>query len=290
MANEDTQGNAQDLSGVTITQGGEAETYVADTSAAGGEGELLAGKFKGQEALEAAYKELEKKLGQQSQQPPADEDTNATDAAADADSNATEEKAAGGEGDTEENPYGPVVTEALKKADLNLDDIKKEFTDNNGTLTDDSFDAFEKAGFPRAMVESYFRGIQASQGNADSAAEAQVTQIKEAAGGDAQFAEIQKHIANSFTVAEAQAYNEAVSSGDFGKAKAAVEAARDSYLKEIGVEGEMNSGGSTPKAGQGYSTEAEMLEDMAKPEYKTSQVFRDKVAAKIASSEIFATR
>jgi len=243
------------------------------------EGEvLLAGKFKTQEDLIKAYSELETKLGVKSQQPaepPVTEEEPAEVAPA----------AETPEGDVEDaSPYGPAVSNALKAADLNLDDVRKEYTANAGKLSDASYEALEKAGFPKAMTDTYLKGLENAATNQNAVTEAQIIKIKASVGGDAQFTTIQDHVSNSWSDAEKAAYNAEINSGDMPRVQNAVKVAQASYLKDIGTEAHLDAGGRAPSAEGGYASADAMMEDMRKPEYKTSQTFRDKVAAKLMKS------
>lgn len=271
---------------VTTTAAGTAtatidrEAIEAERAAAA-EQELLAGKFKTPEDLAKAYKELEQKLGQQSQQP-AEEATETT----------TEETTT--EGDTPNEPegaeavYGKVVADALTAAEVDASAAAAEF-EKDGTLSDETFEKFEKAGFPKSVVEAYLRGVSAPAEEAAGLAESQITAIKASVGGDEAFGKMQQFIQTQFTEAEKVAYNEAVGSGNFETALSAVNEAKARYAKEIGSEGKL-LGGKVPTVDTGYADESEMMADMKKPEYKKSQAFRDQVAAKIQRSTFHVMR
>jgi hypothetical protein len=140
------------------------------------------------------------------------------------------------------------------------------------------------------MVDAYRRGVQAQDDNTSSVTAEQVSQIKDLAGGEKAFSDMQAWMAQNLDAEALAPYNEAVSSGDFAKAAKAVSDMRAKYVAEVGIEGDL-LGGKPPQGEQGYASEAEMLEDMAKPEYKNSEAFRAKVAAKIArSGNVMVTR
>ncbi len=252
-------------------------------------GELLAGKFKTQDDLVKAYGELEKKLGQPSQQPaeetPAEDETTAS----------TEETPEGNEAETNDetpagdSPYGEAVTDALSKAGLDPTAVAEEFT-AEGAISEATYSKLAEAGYPREMVDAYRRGVQAQDESTAAISEAQIGQIKDLAGGEQAFADMQQWMGQNLDEDALAPYNEAVSSGDFAKASKAVSDMRAKYVAEVGIEGNL-MGGKTAQAEAGYTSEAEMLEDMAKPEYKTSEAFRAKVATKIAaSSNVMITR
>ena len=287
MADENTT-QTEDFSGVTITQGTQAATYTADTSEQTEE-ELLAGKFKTPEDLVKAYKELEQKLGQspKDEAKPEEDTADTADTAEEAAEDKPEDAA---EDAAEDNPYGPVVAEALKTAELDLDNVRKEYADNGGKLEDGTFEALEKAGFPRPMVESYLRGLEQMQSNVDSETEAKVAAIIASVGGQEEFSKVRNYVDNSFTGEERKAYNDAISSGDPDRAALAVRVAHEAYLKDIGTETPLLGGGKSPAGAGGYASEAAWLEAMEDPRYKTSQAYRDEVVAKMKKSDFFVVR
>lgn len=272
-----------------VQVGTEAETVTVPTDTQGDE--LLAGKFKTQEDLVKAYKELESKLGQQQpqqteEQVPA-EAGDATDTADETKSSDDGDK--GGDADDPYAVYGEAVGNALKAAEVDPTTAAKEF-EETGTLSDESFEKFEKAGFPKEVVEAYLRGVATATENATQITEAQVSQIKAVAGGDEGYAKLQEWMKTNVDPSEIEVFNNTVGSGDYAATVAAVAAMHNRYRQSVGHEGTL-LGGKAPAQAEGYASEAEYLSDMAKPEYKTSQAFRDKVAAKLAKSpNVFMTR
>jgi peptidyl-tRNA hydrolase len=134
------------------------------------------------------------------------------------------------------------------------------------------------------------RGVSEANNSSAEITEAQIGQIKDSVGGAEEFAKVQGYLASQATEAEVTAYNEAIGSGDFNKASKAVADAHAAYLRDIGSEGKMVGGKTAAAAANAYQSEAEMQADMRKPEYKTSQAFRDQVAQKLANSNLFQTR
>lgn len=270
--------------GASATVDREALQQERDAASAAAEQEkLLAGKFKTPEDLAQAYQELERKLGQKSQQP-----------AEEAEEETEEAETTEGEGDdaeTEdktESPYGEVVGAAIEKAGIDVEASVKTF-EETGNLSEEDYTKFTEAGFPRELVDAYLRGVSSQQSESKALIQSQVDAIKGSVGGDEAFADLQSFIATSYSAEEKAAYNEAVGSGDFEKALQAVNAAKTRYAKDIGTEGKLVSG-KAKAGGMGYADEAEMMADMKKPEYKKSQAFRDQVAAKIAASSFHVTR
>lgn len=272
----------------TIQQGAAAETVTVSTEPQAEE--LLAGKFKSQDDLVKAYKELESKLGQQqpqqAQEPAEAETQEQTDTTEE-----TEDKTEAKEdaGDDPYADYGEAVGNALKAAEVDPLAAQQEF-ERDGTLSDETFEKFEKAGFPKEMVEAYLRGVAQATEQTTEITEAQVAQIKAVAGGEEGYVKLQQWMAVNIDADELNTFNETVGSGDYAAAVAAVSAMNTRYQQDVGTEGNLR-GGRPPSNANGYATEAEYLADMAKPEYKTSEAFRQQVRAKLANSpDIFVVR
>ena len=100
--------------------------------------ELIAGKFKSQDDLLNAYKELEKKLGQPKEVVP----------------------------DTKPTPDTPVVPDEVKGL-ITPDDFtsfSKEYNET-GTLTEDTYKALETKGLSKQVVDAYIEGQKALADN-----------------------------------------------------------------------------------------------------------------------------
>lgn len=260
-----------------VQTGAEAATVSVPTDPP--EEDLLAGKFKSQEDLEKGYLELAKKLGEKSEpvtpEPEANAEDNTDDnSGEDNTDNSTDE-------DGEASPYGEVVDAALAAAEVDPAAANQEFIEN-GTLSDETFEKFEKAGFPRTVVEAYLRGAATSEQAAEITTD-QITGLKAKAGGEEGFTQLQEWMAQNVEADDLKAYNDALDSGDFNQITAQVDRMVALRQAAFGSEGDL-LGGKTTAAEAGYKTEAEMLADMAKPEYKSNAAFREQVAAKIAKS------
>lgn len=264
-----------------VVTGEEAMTVTVSTEGEGGN-ELLAGKFKNQEDLVKGYKELEAKLGQQSQQPATEEADEEATETPEGTTEAEEKETDEGEDADDNGPYGKAVTEVLKAAELDPSKVAEEF-ETTGEVSEETYAALEKHGYPREMVDAYKRGVAQTEEATAQVTTEQITALKAKVGGDARFAEMQKWAGANASPEELAAYNDALNTGDFTKIDAAVSAMAQRFNADIGTEGDL-LGGQGATSSEGYASEAEYMEDMAKPEYKTSQAFRDKVSAKLMRS------
>ena len=237
--------------------------------------ELIAGKFKTQDDLLKAYKELEKKLGQQSAKKP--EETQETPKAPE-ESNEEPEV-------TPEAAYGTVITSAVSAAGLDLAEVTKEF-ESSGDISEESYKAFEQAGFPKHIVQAYLAGVKAQQVSQQELQESQVNEIKQMVGGDSEYFKVVNWAMKSLPQEELDAFNAAIEGG-YNSAKWAVSALHAQYKLANGFEPEVISGKKPASSSSGYKSKEEMIRDMRDPKYKEDPAFRDKVAQKIKNSSIF---
>ena len=208
-------------------------------------------KFKSPEDMAKAYAELESKLGQKPAEAPKDE-PQATPQDAD---------------------------KALADAGLNLQDFSAEFA-KNGSLSDESYEKLQKAGFDRNLVDQYIEGQRALASQYE-------TSIMQEVGGSDKYTEMVTWAKANMSAAEIEAYNAAVSSGNKEQAKLAVLGLNAKYLQNVGSDPQRLIGG------QGSGASADVFESMAQvtaamkdPQYKNDPAFRAKVQAKLARSNV----
>ena len=242
---------------------------------------LIGGKFKTNDDLLAAYQALETKLG-------------ANDGDADGEEEASTETGTAEEASgSEEGSFPKEVREELTAAGVDMDKASAEF-DETGTLSEDTFKALEKSQYSRPMVEAYLEGLKTIAASSEAAAqvtEANINEVKAAAGEGNSFEELQAWIKTGADEADRTAYNEAVSTGDLATAKAAVADMAAKRAADVGSEGKLLGGQGDVPANEGFANEAEYLEAMKSPQYKTSEAYRSAVYEKLArSTGVFATR
>ena len=159
-------------------------------------------KFKSAEDMANAYSELEKKLGQPASEEQQEEEPQQT------------EETENENDKTEAGNYNEAVVEA-----------SKEFFENDGQLSEETYQKLEQVGLPRDLVDSYAAGQQALL-------QSEEAQIKGVAGGEYdQMAEwANEHLPSE----EVDAFDEAVTSGSVQQAKLAVQGLYARYQNATG--------------------------------------------------------
>lgn len=258
-----------DYAAKMIARAGAATAPQDDTTnAPAPEPTLLAGKFKDVAALEQAYAELHKKLGQQSNAPKPNE---APAASANPDPTNPDLDVK-----PKAEPEGEVkaAEEAVHNAGLDWGALNTEFA-TNGKLGDEAYAKLEKSGIPRELVDQFIDGQIARR---DASRAAVFTEV----GGEEVYGNMIQWAAENMSPAEINAYNSIVNGRDVGATKIAVAGLKAKFDAAGGTEPNLIGGGSGDPAG--YKSVLEMKRDMADPRYEKDPAFRREVENKLRAS------
>ena len=224
---------------------------------------LLAGKYKDAEELEKAYINLQKKLGEDGK-----EETKAEGEQEEVLSEASEEST------QELSPTAQLITSA-----------SDEF-DNNGQLTPETLNKL--ASMPsKDLVEAYMQ-LQANQTEAGAVGDitdAQVNEIKTAAGGEEAYNQITDWASNNLQPNEIAAFDEVINSGSVDAIRLAVNGLKAQYENANGYEGRMLTGKAPVQQKDAYRSQAELVRAMSDPKYDKDPAYRQDVMAKLARSD-----
>jgi len=217
--------------------------------------EWLPEKFKTPEDMAKSYAELEKKMsGGKEPEANADEITPA------------------------EIPTNEDAKEVAEKAGLDFDSMQTEYG-ANGQLSDETYEAINKSGIPRDVVDSYIAGQEAL-------ATSLRTDMFSTVGGEENYGEMMQWASNNLQEAEVSAYNNVMGSKDQNQIKLAVRGLHAQYQADTGSNPSLISGETTANAGTKFESVAQVTEAMRNPKYKTDPAFRKQVEAKLARSSV----
>ena len=208
----------------------------------------LAGKYKNAEELEAAYLELQKKLGDQSSKEEPEE--------------TTEEESSDGSlldqlwEQSQADKYSDETLQQLAKADPN--ELAKMYLDYRSKA--------EKSTGPQMT-------------------EADATNLRNAVGGDEKYNEMIGWASDNLTAQEIELYDSVMERGDPASAYFAVQALAYRYQDANGVEGNLVQGKSPATSG-GFRSQAELVQAMSDPRYDSDPAYRQDVTRKLERSNI----
>ena len=242
---------------------------------------MLAGKYKSVEDLEAAYNELQKKLGDKP-----------TETAEDTAEPATEYQFYSDDGsvnyDTANEVYGEKLGETFKENGIDPFEMNEYFDNNNGTLSDEMYDKLGQAGLSRPMVEAYLKGLRDELGYPQDAepvlSESEVDEVKSIAGGSEGYDALMDWAGENLSKEDAKNYDDVLATANKSAIKFAVKALMGQYEDSQGRDSRIVTG--KESSTENYRSMAEVVRDMNKPEYQTDEAFRDDVLRKLSASNL----
>ena len=213
-------------------------------------------KFKSAEDMAQAYSELEKKLGQAPK-----EDTDEAEQ--------VEEKAEDETEQSEEN-----TSEAYQA----VAEASKEFFENDGQLSEETYNALEKAGLPRDLVDSYAAGQQALL-------QSEEAQIQSVANG--QYDAMAEWANENLPQEEIDAFDEAVTGGTVQQAKLAVQGLYARYQNATGSSPKLTQGSVSGVSTMPFKSMQELARAQSDPRYRSGdKAYHEEIDRRLAVSNI----
>jgi hypothetical protein len=224
--------------------------------------QLLAGKYKDAQELEKAYINLQKKLGEDGKEETPQAEGEQEEVLPEASEESTQEL----------SPTAQLITSA-----------SDEF-DNNGQLTPETLSKLSEMP-SKDLVEAYMQ-LQANQPEAETGdiTDAQVNEIKTAAGGEEAYGQITDWASNNLPPNEIAAFDEVINSGSVDAIRLAVNGLRAQYENANGYEGRMLTGKPPVQQKDMYRSQAELVAAMSDARYDNDPAYRQDVIAKLERS------
>ena len=230
--------------------------------------QLLAGKYKSAEELESAYLSLQKKLGQTEEEEEVDYESS--------DEGYEEEEGS----DEEVSEYAPAVSL--------ITEASEEYYANDGQLSEETIESFSQMS-SQDLVNAYLE-IQANNPQAPTQvpelSEAQVNQVQNACGGEANYNAVVDWAASNLTDEAINAFDSVVDSGNPMAISIAFKGLQNEYNEANGYEGRMLQGRAASSAGETFRSQAELVSAMGDPRYDTDEAYRDDVLRKLDNSDL----
>ena len=259
MAETFTNDNSPDTE--VLTEEEQNSLEVGEKLVAEQEG-LLAGKYKNAEDLEQAYLSLQKKLGQE-----------------------TEEE--GEEGEGEEEGSDEEVFEEAPAVSL-INEASAEYYANDGNLSEETIEKFSSMSsqdLVNAYLEIQKNNPQAPQQSAEMT-EAQVNQVQNAAGGEANYNRVIEWAASNLPENQIDAFDSVIDSGNPAAIGIAFQGLQSQYNESNGYEGRMLQGKPAGSSGQVFRSQAELVAAMGDPRYDNDPAYRADVVEKLNQSDL----
>ena len=222
---------------------------------------LLAGKYKDAQELEKAYVELQKKLGSNES-----EDVEQTSATED---------------ETE-------VTSLSDGASL-ITSANDEYYANDGKLSEETLDKFSNMS-SKELVEAYLEVQNTdafkNQGEVADLSEADINNVKNFAGGEAQYDNLITWADSNLDAKAKEAFDSIVNTGSVDAIKIAVSGLKSQYEAANGYEGKMYTGKAPKGNTDVFRSQAELVAAMNDKRYDRDPAYRQDIIEKLDRSNL----
>ena len=234
----------------------EQEALAIGEAQAEAEQQMYAGKFKDAEALEQAYIELQKKLGESKNE------TDETPEVREEDGTRREE---------EVNPN----LDALYKAN-------QEFAET-GQLSEESIEQLSQMD-SKDLVNAYME-IQ-SNAQVQDLSESDVNSIMNSVGGEDSYAQLMTWAGENLPENVIKSFDNMVNTADINMIRLATAGLQAAYQEANGYEGQMLSGKTAADKADVFRSQAEVVQAMADPRYDRDPAYRQDVFNKLDRSNL----
>jgi hypothetical protein len=228
-----------------------------------------------QAALTKAQQELAERKKQETQPPPKKE---GDEAPKEGDDKPKEGDEAPKEGDDKSKVEVPEEAkeahELTQKAGLDWTAVNEEFA-RDGKLSDKSYEALNKIGISREMIDSYTAGQVALR-------DAKRNEVLSAVGGADEYAKVVQWAAESLKPDEIAGFNAIVNGRDLNATKTAVAGLKARYDASVGKEPDLIQGDSSRQTG--FASMDELKAAQRDPRYAKDPAYRAQVEAKLRVS------
>jgi len=212
--------------------------------------EWLPEKFESAEAMAKSYLELEAMIGKKDEP--------------------KEEQA---QEETEEEEKSPEVT---AEAQQRIQEATKEYYENGGEIGDATYEALEKVGISRDLVDRFKAGQEALE-------DAEIKTIQGGANGE--YDAMAEWAGKNLSDTEFNAFNEVINTGSVEQAKLAVSGLYARYKSEVGGGPKLVTGGTTGSSVMPYQSNQEVVRAMQDPRYKSGdKAYHNEVDRRLAVS------
>ena len=213
---------------------------------------LLAGKYKSAQELEQGYLELQKKLGQQTEEAP----------------EATEEQ-------PEEEQGEPSILDRIWEESTSREEFTPELTEEISKLS-----STELAN----MYLDYRQGVEEGSPRTRDFTEQEVGELKGIVGGDQQYTQMLDWAQSNLNKQEIDMFDQVMQTGDPLAAFFAVRSLGYAYQNAIGYDGNMIQGKAPKQNTDQFRSQAEVIAAMGDPRYENDPAYRRDIMDKLERS------
>jgi len=215
--------------------------------------DLLAGKYKNAQELESAYMELQKKLGERTEEP-------------------EEVKV------VEEESDEPTTVSFLNEASSEFAENGELSKETMGKLADMSSEE---------LVQAYIESQVNQTSSAAVLSDKQVSSIKDQVGGEEQYNTIVTWAGENLDQEAVEGFDALIETGNAKAIELAVAGLKSMYEAQNGSDGRLVTGKAPRTDGQTFKSQAEVVAAMSDPRYDRDPAYRNNIIEKLDRSDNF---
>ena len=151
--------------------------------------------------------------------------------------------------------------------------------EEKGALSEDTYKKLADAGYPKAVVDTYIRGVEAAN-------EAFVNSVYTAAGGKTEYDKLSNYIQSKGKDA-VEGFNDALMNGSLSTVKMLINGFKAEMTLRNGTQKASVLGSGSPADTSGFANEADMDKAMDDPRYGVDEEYTKQVTKRLSKSKFF---
>ena len=220
--------------------------------------QLLAGKYKSAEELEKAYVELQKKLGDSSEEDQGEAEPSDDEA-------------------PEVSPAQSLITNA-----------SAEYAEK-GELSDEmmaQFSEMSSKDLVQAYMEMQANAPQQAAAEPVDLSDSDINTIKNSVGGDEEYGKVINWAGDNLTQSQIEAYDDIIATGNAEAIQLMVNGLKAQYDSANGFEGRMLTGKAANSSSDVFRSQQEVVDAIADPRYDRDSAYRNDILEKLERSDV----
>ena len=215
----------------------------------------LAGKYENAQELEKAYIELEKKLGEKS-----------------------DEKS------TEEPPESPKDEKEPEAPEDTVSVLDKLWSEKEDGFKDETLQELSKTN-PGELAKAYLQYRNQTE-QPKQLTDENITQLKDSVGGDESYDQMVEWAKDTLPADQQDMFDHVVDSGDPIACYFAIQVLKSQFQDAMGSDGRLLTGKAPSTGGNQFRSQSELVAAMSDPRYETDPAYRNDVQTKLARSNV----
>ena len=170
------------------------------------------------------------------------------------------------------------ATKTLSEKGIDYGALTTEY-EEKGALSEDTYKKLADAGYPKAVVDTYIRGIEAAN-------EAFVNSVYTVAGGKDGYDKLSNYIQSKGKDA-VEGFNDALMNGSLSTVKMLINGFKAEMTLRNGTQKASVLGSGSPAGTSGFANEADMDKAMDDPRYGVDEEYTKQVTKRLGKSKFF---